>query len=173
MPNFNNINQHILTFQYIQATLDIYIYAHINIILSYLFKCVKHINNLILIQVRQYFVQCSCSLRQFLHLDCDRWTELIRKHAPAEYRVGSGLCAAEAERFRNAEPPRAPVMAEENGACSGEMCEFGWRCERVTTDGDFLCLPAVCFCRFQYSKRSNLRGYIMYYPQQPCFLSLG
>ncbi|CAL1167276.1 unnamed protein product [Cladocopium goreaui] len=53
--------------------------------------------------------------QQFLHLDCDRWTELIRKRAPAEYRVGSGLCGAEAERFRNAEPPRDTEGTDDGG----------------------------------------------------------
>ena len=57
-------------------------------------------------------------VRPFLHLDCNRWTELLRKRAPAEYAAGhkggaAARCAAEAERFRNAVAP--PGMAEEKG----------------------------------------------------------
>ena len=151
MPNFNNINQHILTFQYIQSNSShiyiLYIYAHINIIPSDLFKCVKHINNLIWVQVRQYFVQCSLSpCRQFLHLDCDRWTELIRKRAPAEYRVGSGLCGAEAERFRNAEPPRDTEGTDDGGRkwCLQRWKVWIWMALRTSNHWWGLPVPSCC-----------------------------
>ena len=73
-----------------------------------------------------------------MHLDCARWTELIRKRAPAELGNSSGRCAAEAERFRTAEPPG---MAEENVARMGgermgklmKRCEF-WMLR--STDGE-------------------------------------